>query len=224
MGATLRPKIGMRRADLVQSKAMRTMGLLVARVPWSALQERGRGATHAADPAALKAQQELLARRDKLLAAAPEAQGSSARSSSIEIKDIAGQPAATRPRSRRSSTASKLEHQTPRTRGLQRCSPRRSTPRWRAATRPRSIAQREAAVAEREAAVAAREKRSPTARSACVREPSSPRVEGHLQRESVARPSCSRSPAPARTAQYTKKDVERSPAARARRRCTRRAS
>src|SRR5688572_32217724 len=71
MRRTVRPKFGRARRDLVQSMDMRRSGILVA---WCIALAASTGckadsdASSAPDPAALKAQQELIARRDALLA------------------------------------------------------------------------------------------------------------------------------------------------------------
>src|SRR5688500_11823192 len=70
-GATVRPKNGMRGADLVQSSRMRIVGILLVLclgVVSGGCKNKG-DADGAPDPEAVKAQQELIARRDKLLEA-----------------------------------------------------------------------------------------------------------------------------------------------------------
>ena len=77
IAATVRPKLGKRRADLVQSRRMRIVGLVLLVLSRRVrLQEQGQDADAAPDPAALKAQQELIARRDKLLEARKKLQAS----------------------------------------------------------------------------------------------------------------------------------------------------
>jgi hypothetical protein len=153
----------MRPADLVQSMGMRIAGLLVFLCLSAAVGCKNKGDADAApDPEAVKAQQELIARRDKLLDARKKLQSDKDKLD-VEIKEIQAKGGdASEQLKKKAELESELESQNEtiismvnsKLDGLGKAADKTA----QVASREAEIASREKAVAEREARIADREK------------------------------------------------------------------
>jgi hypothetical protein len=147
----------MRRADLVQSSGMRIAGILVILCLGAGFGCKNKGDADAApDPEAVKAQQELIARRDKLLEARKKLQSDKDKLD-VEIKEIQAKGGdASEKIKQKADLDAQLESQNETILSLVNS---KLDSVGRAADKTAQVASREAEIASREKAVADREAR-----------------------------------------------------------------